>query len=320
MRILVTGGAGFIGSHLCEKLLLAGHTVVALDNFLTGSEENVAGFVKNPSFSLIRHDIVQPLKFRGGLVKTLGSEPLDFIFHLACPASPIDYQKYPLETLLASSEGTKNILDFALPTKTRVLFASTSEVYGDPLIHPQKEDYSGNVNPIGPRSCYDEGKRYAESLCVHYSRIYSLPITIIRIFNTYGPRMRQNDGRVIPNFIMQALSGMALSLNGDGSQTRSFCYVSDMVDGLISAMKGESPLFGPINLGNPEETSIHALAALIIRLTNSRSMVSFHSALTDDPRRRCPDISLAKETLGFSPNVSLEEGLQKTIEWFKKEG
>lgn len=308
MRILVTGGAGFIGSHLCEILLERGHEVFCVDNLLTGSLDNIQPFLQNPRFRFIQHDITQKLEI---------TEPLDQIFNLACPASPVDYQKLPLETLFASAYGTKNILDLAVQHKALFLHTSTSEVYGDPLEHPQKENYFGNVNCIGPRSCYDEGKRFAESLIMNYAKPYGLSVKVVRVFNTYGPKMRQNDGRVISNFITQSLSNQPLTIYGDGYQTRSFCYISDMMDGIMKMM--EMPDFsGPVNLGNPEEISILSLTQLILSLTKSKSEILYQPFSHDDPQVRRPDISLAREKFGFTPKITLQKGLQLTINSFKK--
>ncbi|MFA6435880.1 MAG: UDP-glucuronic acid decarboxylase family protein [Candidatus Gracilibacteria bacterium] len=306
---LVTGGAGFIGSHLCEALLEKGNTVFCVDNFCTGNRENVKPFIKNKAFHLITHDITTPIKIKG---------PIDQIYNLACPASPVDYQNIPIETLLVCAEGVKNMLDLAVQKKAVFLHTSTSEVYGDPLKHPQREDYFGNVNCIGPRSCYDEGKRFAESLIMNYKNQFNLDIKIVRIFNTYGPFMRKNDGRVIPNFISQALNNEPITLYGDGSQTRSFCYVSDLIDGFMSMMECAG-FSGPVNLGNPHEISIKTLAEKIIQLTQSKSELVYRSMPKDDPKVRCPDITLAHEKLNFSPKVELEKGLQLTLDWFRKE-
>lgn len=308
MKTIVTGGAGFIGSHLCERLLKMGREVICIDNFITGDRSNIEEFFDNENFRLIEHDITQPLS------------PEDFdgvteIFNLACPASPVDYQNIPLETLWVSAAGTKNMLDLAVAVKAKFLHTSTSEVYGDPLEHPQKESYWGNVNCLGPRSCYDEGKRFAESLVSNYAHKFGLTTKIVRIFNTYGPKMRAHDGRVIPNFITQALSGKSITVYGDGYQTRSFCYVSDMVDGIL-AMMDKGDFKGPVNLGNPEEYSIKSLAEKITELTGSKSEIEYKDLPQDDPKVRRPDISLAHEELEFEPKVGFEEGLKRTIEWF----
>lgn len=311
MSILVTGGAGFIGSHLCERLLRSGHKVICVDNFITGDHANIEHLMKDQNFRLIEHDITNPI-----LGEELDLQDVTEIFNLACPASPIDYQKIPLETLWVSAAGTKNMLDLACNLKAKFLHASTSEVYGDPLEHPQKESYFGNVNCLGPRSCYDEGKRFGESLITNYTHKYGLDTKIVRIFNTYGPKMRAHDGRVIPNFITQAISGKPITIYGDGYQTRSFCYIDDMVDGIWALMAARD-FKGPVNIGNPEEYSIKALAEKIIELTDSKSKVIYKNLPQDDPKVRRPDITLARERLGFVPKVKFEEGLKKTISWFK---
>jgi UDP-glucuronate decarboxylase len=307
MRILVTGGAGFLGSHLCERLLNEGHEVLCLDNFFTGRKTNVAGFLENPAFELVRHDIVLPILLE-----------VDKIYHLACPASPIHYQYNPVKTIKTSILGTLNMLGIAKRTKARMLLASTSEVYGDPAVHPQKEDYWGNVNPIGIRSCYDEGKRAAEALMMDYHRQNRVDIRIVRIFNTYGPRMLPDDGRVVSNFIVQALQGREITVYGDGSQTRSFCYVDDLVDGMILMMECEN-FTGPVNLGNPDEYTILDFAKKIVAMTGSRSKIVHKPLPSDDPTQRQPDITLAGEKLGWKPKVSVDEGLKRTIEFFRKE-
>lgn len=307
--ILVTGGAGFIGSHLCEALLKKGNTVICVDNFCTGNSANIKPFIKNKAFHPITHDITTSLKIEGSI---------DQIYNLACPASPVDYQTIPIETLLVCAEGTKNILDLAVQKKAVFLHTSTSEVYGDPLEHPQRESYAGNVNCIGTRSCYDEGKRFAESLIVNYTQKFHLNTKIVRVFNTYGPRMRKNDGRVIPNFIHQALQGNSLIIYGDGYQTRSFCYIQDLVESLMNMMNKEN-FSGPVNIGNPEEISIKQLAEFILKLTQSKSKIIYKSAMGDDPKVRRPDITLAKKELEFSPQVGLEEGLKRTLDWFRNE-
>jgi len=304
MRNLVTGGAGFIGSHLCQRLLEEGHEVICLDNFFTGSKKNIDHLLENRRFELIRHDIIEPILLE-----------VDRIYNLACPASPVHYQYNPVKTVKTSVMGTINMLGMAKRVRARILQASTSEVYGDPQVHPQTEEYWGNVNPIGIRSCYDEGKRVAETLMMDYHRQNGVDIRIVRIFNTYGPRMAENDGRVVSNFILQALKGEDITVYGDGSQTRSFCFVDDLVSGLI-AMMDRDDFIGPVNLGNPAETSILEFAERIIALTGSRSKVVFKPLPADDPRQRQPDISLAGEKLGWSPKVPVEEGLQKTISYF----
>lgn len=319
-RILVTGGAGFIGSHLCERLLTDGHDVVCLDNFFTGEKENILRLLDDHHFELIRHDITEPL-----LVE------VDWIFNLACPASPIHYQYNPVKTTKVNVLGALNMLGLAKRVRARVLQASTSEIYGDPSVHPQTEDYWGNVNPIGTRSCYDEGKRVAETLFFDYLRQNKVDIKVVRIFNTYGPRMRPDDGRVVSNFIVQALANEPITIYGDGSQTRSFCYISDLIEGLIRMMDYEtgdlsrekdytkpyvSGFPGPINLGNPEEVTILDIARRVVALTGSSSEVVFERLPEDDPKKRCPDITKARNHLGWSPAMSLDEGLKKTVEYF----
>jgi UDP-glucuronate decarboxylase len=305
-RILVTGGAGFLGSHLCDALLERGADILCIDNFFSGSKDNIRHFARNPFFELIRHDIINPI-----LVE------VDKIYHLACPASPIHYQYNAIKTIKTNVMGTINMLGLAKRTKARILLASTSEVYGTPMIHPQPEDYWGNVNPIGPRSCYDEGKRVAETLMMDYHRQNDVDIKIARIFNTYGPRMAINDGRVISNFIVQALKNQPLTIYGEGSQTRSFCYVSDLVEGLLSLMVSED-FIGPVNLGNPDEHTILELAELIIQLSKSSSKITSKSLPPDDPPRRCPEISLAEDQLDWKPKVCLEDGLMRTIQYFRE--
>jgi len=305
-RILVTGGAGFIGSHLCERLVKEGHEVLCVDNFYTGRRANISNLLSNPNFEIIRHDITFPLYVE-----------VDEIYHLACPASPIHYQFDPVQTIKTAVHGSINMLGLAKRTKAKILLASTSEVYGDPTVHPQPETYWGNVNPIGPRACYDEGKRCAETLFFDYHRQHKVRIKIARIFNTYGPRMHPNDGRVVSNFIVQALKGENLTVYGDGSQTRSFCYVDDMIDGLIKLMNTPDDFTGPVNLGNPNEISILELAQMVIKLVNSKSKIIFKPLLEDDPKRRKPDITLAKEKLGWEPTVPLNQGLKKTIQYFQ---
>ena len=308
-RILVTGGAGFLGSHLCDRLLERGHDVLCVDNFFTGTRDNVVALLDNPHFELIRHDVTFPL-----YVET------DAIYNLACPASPIHYQFDPVQTTKTSVHGAINMLGLAKRVRARVLQASTSEVYGDPHIHPQTEDYWGHVNPIGPRSCYDEGKRCAETLFFDYYRQHKLEIKVARIFNTYGPRMHPNDGRVVSNFIVQALKGENITIYGDGSQTRSFCYVDDLIDGIVRLMQSERGFTGPVNIGNPREFTMLQLAQLVLKLTNSRSKLVFRPLPADDPRQRCPDISLARAKLDWQPHVELEEGLRRTVEYFANGG
>jgi UDP-glucuronate decarboxylase len=305
-RILVTGGAGFIGSHLCERLLNDGHEVTCLDNFFTSRRSNVSNLLSNPNFELIRHDVTLPLYVE-----------IDQIYNLACPASPVHYQYDPVQTVKTSVHGAINMLGLAKRVRARILQASTSEVYGDPQIHPQVEEYWGNVNPIGVRSCYDEGKRCAETLFFDYHRQHKVDIKVVRIFNTYGPRMHPNDGRVVSNFIMQALRGDDITIYGDGQQTRSFCYVSDLVEGFIRMMDTPDDITGPINLGNPGEFTMLELAELVLQLTKSSSTLVYKPLPSDDPTRRKPDISKAKTTLGWSPTVPLREGLEKTIDFFK---
>lgn len=306
-RILVTGGAGFIGSHLCERLLAEGHDVLCLDNFFTGAKQNIAHLLGHPYFELLRHDVTFPLYVE-----------VDEIYNLACPASPVHYQFDPVQTTKTSVHGAINMLGLAKRTKARILQASTSEVYGDPHVHPQREDYWGNVNPIGPRSCYDEGKRCAETLFFDYRRQYAMPIKVARIFNTYGPRMHPNDGRVVSNFIVQALRGEPITLYGDGSQTRSFCYVDDLVSGLLRLMATPPEFTGPVNLGNPVEFSMIELAEAVRRLTGSRSPLVMKPLPQDDPRQRCPDVTLAREALGWQASTALEDGLKPTIAYFEK--
>ena len=305
MRILVTGGAGFLGSHFTELLLLEGHEVLVVDNYFTGSRSNLTHLFDHDSFELIRHDVTLPLYVE-----------VDAIVNLACPASPIHYQRNPVQTLKTSVLGAVNMLGLAKRTGARVLQASTSEVYGDPKICPQVESYWGNVNPIGIRSCYDEGKRAAESLFFDYHRQYKIDIKIARIFNTYGPKMAIDDGRVVSNFIVQALKGHPISIYGDGSQTRSFCYVSDLIDGLNRLLFSGPDIHGPINIGNPYEFTILRLAELVIELTNSKSKIVFSPLPSDDPKQRKPDISLAREILGWTPSIELREGLEKSIPYF----
>ncbi|WP_347710811.1 UDP-glucuronic acid decarboxylase family protein [Geotalea sp. SG265] len=308
MRILVTGGAGFLGSHLCERLLNEGHDVICLDNFFTGSRDNIIHLMGSHRFELIRHDIVEPILLE-----------VDRIYNLACPASPVHYQYNPVKTVKTSVMGMINMLGMAKRVKARILQASTSEVYGDPNVHPQKEEYWGNVNPIGIRSCYDEGKRVAETLMMDYHRQNNVDIRIIRIFNTYGPRMAENDGRVVSNFILQALRNEDITVFGDGSQTRSFCYVDDLIDGMIRMMENGQGFIGPVNLGNPVENTILEFAETIVRLTGSQSKIIFQSLPSDDPKQRQPDITLAQEKLGWQPVVGLEDGIIKTVQYFKRD-
>lgn len=307
MNILVSGSAGFIGSHLVDRLLEGGHNVTGIDNFITGQKENFRHHTSNERFHFMEADITEPLPDF--------AKSFDVIINLACPASPIDYQNIPLETLWVSAMGTKNLLELARKDKAIFLHASTSEVYGDPLVHPQKEGYWGNVNPIGPRSCYDEGKRFAESLIRNYQEVHGVESRVFRIFNTYGPRMRKNDGRVMPNFITQALEARPITIYGDWKQTRSFCYVSDLVDGIYKIMEKDK-FDGPMNLGNPKETSIVELAKLILKHTDSKSELSFKDLPEDDPKVRQPDITKAREEVGFDPQVDLDSGLEKTISFF----
>jgi UDP-glucuronate decarboxylase len=306
-RILVTGGAGFLGSHLCERLLAEGANVISVDNFFTGTRANVEHLLGNPYFELIRHDVTFPLYIE-----------VDEIFNLACPASPIHYQHDPVQTTKTSVHGAINMLGLAKRVKAKILQASTSEVYGDPVIHPQTEDYWGNVNPIGLRSCYDEGKRCAETLFFDYWRQHKVAIKVARIFNTHGPRMHPNDGRVVSNFVIQALLGRDITVYGDGSQTRSFCYVTDLIDGLIRMMKTPAEITGPINVGNSAEFTILELAETVIALTNSRSRIVRRPLPQDDPKQRQPELSLAKKLLGWSPHTPLKEGLIPTIAYFEK--
>ncbi|MBX9609876.1 MAG: SDR family oxidoreductase [Gammaproteobacteria bacterium] len=308
-RVLVTGGAGFLGSHLCEALLGLGNDVLCVDNFYTGAKDNVAHLLANPHFELMRHDITFPLYVE-----------VDQIYNLACPASPIHYQFDPVQTTKTSVHGAINMLGLAKRIKARILQASTSEVYGDPEVHPQTEDYWGHTNPIGPRACYDEGKRCAETLFFDYHRQHGMSIKVARIFNTYGPRMHPNDGRVVSNFIVQALSGSPITLYGDGSQTRSFCYVDDLIRGLMALMNSPAEVTGPINLGNPNEFTIRQLAELVVEMTGSKSEIVFEPLPTDDPRQRQPNITRAKEILDWQPSIALRDGLTKTIEYFASLG
>jgi UDP-glucuronate decarboxylase len=305
-RVLITGGAGFLGSHLCERLLERGHEVVCVDNFFTGSKRNIAHLSENPDFEVIRHDVTFPLYLE-----------VDEIYNLACPASPVHYQHDPIQTTKTSVHGAINMLGLAKRLNARIFQASTSEVYGDPAVHPQPEDYWGHVNPVGLRSCYDEGKRCAETLFFDYYRELNLSIKVARIFNTYGPRMDPDDGRVVSNFIVQALSGQPITIYGDGQQTRSFCYVDDLIAGFIALMESPGEVTGPMNLGNPGEFTMLELAELVLELTGSRSEIRHEPLPDDDPTRRRPDIRLAKETLGWEPKTALKEGLEKTIRYFE---
>jgi len=307
MRILVAGAAGFIGSHLCDRLLAEGHEVLAADNYITGAPHNVAHLESHPRFCLIRHDVTEPFSVDG---------PLDTIFNLASPASPKDYLEHPIETLRTGAEGSRHLLDLACSRRARYLLASTSECYGDPQEHPQKETYWGHVNPVGPRSCYDEAKRFAEAITMAYHRQHGLSTHIARIFNTYGPRMQLDDGRIVPNFVRQALRGEPLTVYGDGSQTRSFCYVDDLVEGLLLLSRSQEHM--PVNLGNPEEMTVLEFARLIRDLAGSSSEIRFEPLPEDDPQRRRPDITKARRLLGWEPRVGLEEGLRRTIEWFAR--
>ncbi|NJD75887.1 MAG: SDR family oxidoreductase [Candidatus Methanoperedens sp.] len=305
MKALVTGGAGFLGSHLCDMLLAKGYEVICVDNLITGTEDNLA-HIETDKFSFINHNITKPLFLK---------DRIDFLFHLASPASPIDYQGLPIQTLKVGALGTHNMLGFAMEHDARFLLASTSEIYGDPFVNPQNEEYWGNVNPIGPRGVYDEAKRFAEAITMAYHRYHGLDTRIVRIFNTYGPRMRLNDGRVVPNFIGQALRGEDLTIYGDGSQTRSFCYVSDEIEGIYRLMMSDYSM--PVNIGNPEEHTILEFAQLILKLTGSDSKIAFKSLPVDDPKQRRPDITKARNILGWEPKVILENGLEETIKYFK---
>ena len=306
-KILVTGGAGFLGSHLCEKLIAQGHDVLCVDNFFTGTKANVAHLMSHPNFELMRHDVTFPLYVE-----------VDEIYNLACPASPIHYQWDPVQTTKTSVHGAINMLGLAKRVKAKILQASTSEVYGDPEVHPQPESYWGKVNPVGIRSCYDEGKRCAETLFFDYWRQHQLEIKVVRIFNTYGPRMHLRDGRVVSNFIVQALGGKDITIYGDGSQTRSFCYVNDLLEAMVRAMNTGSDFTGPVNIGNPTEFTMLELAELVLKLTKSKSRIVNQPLPQDDPKQRKPDIGLAKAALGWEPKVNLEEGLRETISYFKK--
>ena len=305
-RVLVTGGAGFLGSHLCDRLVNVGHDVICVDNFFTGSKRNVAHLLGKPNFELMRHDVTFPLYVE-----------VDEIYNLACPASPVHYQHDPVQTTKTSVHGAINMLGLAKRLRARILQASTSEVYGDPEVHPQPESYWGKVNPIGIRSCYDEGKRCAETLFFDYHRQHHLEIKVMRIFNTYGPRMHPNDGRVVSNFIVQALRGEDITIYGDGGQTRSFCYVDDLIDGMLKLMSSDADFTGPVNIGNPGEFSMLELAELVLKLTNSRSKLKHLPLPQDDPKQRRPDITLAKNQLDWAPHVPLEEGLKQTIQYFQ---
>ena len=305
-RILITGGAGFLGAHLCERMVDAGHDVICLDNFFTSQKSNVAHLLDRPNFELVRHDVTMPVWLE-----------VDQIYNLACPAAPGHYQYNPIKTIKTSMMGAINVLGMAKRCRAHVLQASTSEVYGDPQVHPQTESYRGNVNPIGPRACYDEGKRAAETLFMDYHRMNRVSVRIVRIFNTYGPRMHPFDGRVVSNFIRQALAGQDITIFGDGSQTRSFCFRNDLIEGMIRAMNSPEPLVGPINLGNPDEFTIRELAELVLELTGSSSKIIYEPLPADDPTRRKPDITLAKQQLKWEPKIALREGLKLTIEWFR---
>ncbi len=306
-KILVTGGAGFLGSHLCDKLIAQGHDVLCVDNFFTGTKANVAHLMSHPNFELMRHDVTFPLYVE-----------VDEIYNLACPASPIHYQRDPVQTTKTSVHGAINMLGLAKRVKAKILQASTSEVYGDPEVHPQPESYWGKVNPVGIRSCYDEGKRCAETLFFDYWRQHQLEIKVVRIFNTYGPRMHPNDGRVVSNFIVQALRGEDITIYGDGSQTRSFCYVDDLLEAMVRAMNTGREFIGPVNIGNPTEFTMRELAELVLNLTQSKSKIVHQPLPQDDPKQRKPDIQLAKEALGWESAVRLEDGLRETISYFKK--
>ena len=305
-RVLVTGGSGFIGSHLCERLLNDGFDVLCVDSYYSSTKDNIAHLTDNPRFELLRHDVTFPLYVE-----------VDQIYHLACPASPIHYQRDPVQTTKTAVHGSINMLGLAKRTGARILFTSTSEVYGDPLVHPQSEDYWGNVNPIGPRACYDEGKRAAETLFFDYERQHNVDIKVVRLFNTYGPRMHPRDGRVVSNFVMSALTGSPLTVYGDGSQTRSFCYVDDLIDGLIALMNSGDDVSGPINLGHPGEFTIAELADLVLAATGSEAGIEYRPLPQDDPIRRQPDITRAREILGWAPTVALADGLQETIAYFR---
>ena len=305
-RALVTGGAGFLGSHLCDRLLSDGYSVICVDNYYSSTKENIAHLLDNPRFEVIRHDVTFPLYIE-----------VDEIYHLACPASPIHYQRDPVQTTKTAVHGSINMLGLAKRTGAKILLTSTSEIYGDPLVHPQTEDYWGNVNPIGPRACYDEGKRAAETLFFDYHRQHNLKIKVVRLFNTYGPRMHPHDGRVVSNFVVSALTGKPITIYGEGQQTRSFCYVDDLINGLIAMMNSADEVTGPINLGNPGEFTIAELAAEVIKQTGVNPGIEYLPLPPDDPTRRQPDITRAKQTLGWEPTIELESGLAKTIEYFR---
>jgi dTDP-glucose 4,6-dehydratase len=307
MRVVVTGAAGFLGSHLCDRLVAEGFEVVGLDNLITGARGNLAHLAKNSGFRLVEHDVSRPIEIEG---------TVDAVFHFASPASPADYLKLPIQTLKVGSLGTHNALGLAKAKKARFILASTSEVYGDPQVHPQPESYWGHVNPVGPRGVYDEAKRFAEAMAMAYHRVHGVDIRIVRIFNTYGPRMRPNDGRVVSNFIVQALTGKPITVYGDGSQTRSFCYVDDLIDGVMAVFERGDP--APINLGNPVEFTVRELADLVLRLTGSKSPIVFEPLPADDPKQRRPDITRARRLLGWEPKVALEEGLKRTIGYFRE--
>ncbi|SFH84772.1 UDP-glucuronic acid decarboxylase family protein [Planctomicrobium piriforme] len=304
--VLVTGGAGFLGSHLCDRLLADGHDVICVDNFFSGRKQNIRHLIGDSRFEVIRHDIVYPLVVEA-----------DWIYNLACPASPVAYQYNPIKTIKTSTVGMVNVLGLAKRCRARILHTSTSEVYGDPEVHPQREDYWGNVNPLGPRSCYDEGKRVAESLCMNYHQAHGVDVRVVRIFNTYGPRMHPNDGRVVSNFLMQALRGDDLTIYGDGSQTRSFCYVSDLIEGLVRMMNQDKDI-GPVNLGNPVENTMLELASEVLKVTGSTSQLKKVPLPQDDPRQRCPDITKAGNLLQWEPQVALSEGLAKTAAYYRE--
>lgn len=305
--VVVTGGAGFLGSHLCDRLLADGHDVICVDNYFSGRKDNIRHLLSNPHFEVIRHDIVLPLVIEA-----------DLIYNLACPASPVAYQYNAIKTIKTSTVGMVNVLGMAKRCRARILHTSTSEVYGDPEIHPQREDYWGHVNPLGPRSCYDEGKRVAESLCMNYHLAHGVDVRIVRIFNTYGPRMDPNDGRVVSNFLMQALRGEDITIYGDGSQTRSFCYVDDLIEGLVRMMEQDDEI-GPVNIGNPVENTMLELAETVLSVVDSPSKLVHKPLPQDDPKRRCPDITLARKTLNWEPKVPLAEGLKRTAEYYQRQ-